>query len=144
MMDNLSDLNQTYQKVAVALSRINEILLNKKYEDEKYGNISLKDVKGVIEFKNVYFGYPDDRTILKNFNLKIEPNKKVAIVGRSGQGKSTMFNLLTRVFDVNKGSITLDGVDLRDLDEKTLRKNISIIRQEPFIFNRTIINNFKD
>ena len=143
MMDNLSDLNQTYQKVSVAVSRINEILLNKKYEDEKYGDISLKKVKGVIEFKNVYFGYPNERKILKNFNLKLEPNRKIAIVGRSGQGKSTMFNLLTRVFDVNKGSITLDGVDIRDLDEKTLRKNISIIRQEPFIFNRTILDNFK-
>ena len=143
MMDNLSDLNQTYQKVSVAVSRINEILLNKKYEDEKYGDISLKKVKGIIEFKNVYFGYPDEKNILKNFNLKLEPNKKIAIVGRSGQGKSTMFNLLTRVFDVNKGSITLDGVDIRDLDEKTLRKNISIIRQEPFIFNRTILDNFK-
>ena len=143
MMDNLSDLNQTYQKVSVAVSRINEILLNKNYEDEKYGDISLKNVKGVIEFKNVYFGYPNDREILKNFNLKLEPNKKIAIVGKSGQGKSTMFNLLTRVFDVNKGSITLDGVDIRDLDEKTLRKNISIIRQEPFIFNRTILDNFK-
>ena len=143
MMDNLSDLNQTYQKVSVAVSRINEILLNKKYGDEKYGNISLKKVKGVIEFKNVYFGYPNEREILKNFNLKLEPNRKIAIVGKSGQGKSTMFNLLTRVFDVNKGSITLDGVDIRDLDEKTLRKNISIIRQEPFIFNRTILDNFK-
>ena len=110
MMDNLSDLNQTYQKVSVAVSRINEILLNKKYGDEKYGNISLKKVKGVIEFKNVYFGYPNEREILKNFNLKLEPNRKIAIVGKSGQGKSTMFNLLTRVFDVNKGSITLDGV----------------------------------
>ena len=143
MMDNLSDLNQTYQKVSVAVSRINEILLNKKYEDEKYGNISLKKVKGIIEFKNVYFGYPGEKNILKNFNLKLEPNKKIAIVGKSGQGKSTMFNLLTRVFDVNKGSITLDGVDIRDLDEKTLRKNISIIGQEPFIFNRTILDNFK-
>ncbi|MBR2712338.1 MAG: ABC transporter ATP-binding protein [Bacilli bacterium] len=143
MIDNLSDLNQTYQKVVVALKRINELVLNRKFEDEKYGNVSLRKVKGVIEFKNVYFGYPDEKNILKNFNLKLEPNKKIAIVGRSGQGKSTLFNLLTRVFDVNKGSITLDGVDIKDLDEKTLRKNISIIRQEPFIFNRTIKNNFK-
>ena len=143
MIDNLTDLNQTYQKVLVALRRINELILNRKFEDEKYGDISLRKVKGVIEFKNVYFGYPDEKTILKNFNLKLEPNKKIAIVGRSGQGKSTLFNLLTRVFDVNKGSITLDGVDIKDLDEKTLRKNISIIRQEPFIFNRTIKNNFK-
>ena len=143
MIDNLTDLNQTYQKVVVALRRINELVLNRKYEDEKYGDISLRKVNGVIEFKNVYFGYPDEKDILKNFNLKIEPNKKIAIVGKSGQGKSTLFNLLTRVFDVNKGSITLDGIDIRDLDEKTLRKNISIIRQEPFIFNRTIKNNFK-
>ena len=143
MMDNLSDLNQTYQKVSVALGRINEILLNKKYEDEKYGDISLRKVNGVIEFKNVYFGYPEEKDILKNFNLKLEPHKKIAIVGKSGQGKTTLFNLLTRVFDVRKGSITLDGVDIKDLDEKTLRKNISIIRQEPFIFNRTIKDNFK-
>ena len=143
MMDNLSDLNQTYQKVSVALGRINEILLNKKYDDEKYGDISLRKVNGVIEFKNVYFGYPEEKDILKNFNLKLEPHKKIAIVGKSGQGKTTLFNLLTRVFDVRKGSITLDGVDIKDLDEKTLRKNISIIRQEPFIFNRTIKDNFK-
>lgn len=143
MIDNLSDLNQTYQKVLVAVGRINEILLNKKFEDEKYGNISLKNVKGIVEFKNVTFGYPNERVILKNFNLKLEPNKKIAIVGKSGQGKSTLFNLLTRVFDPIKGEITLDGVNIKDLDEKTLRKNISIIRQEPFIFNRTILNNFK-
>ena len=143
MIDNIADLNQTYQKVTVALGRINEIVLNKKFEDEKYGDVSLKNVEGVVEFKNVTFGYPDEADILKNFNLKLEPHKKIAIVGRSGQGKSTLFNLLTRVFDVKKGSITLDGVDIKDLDETTLRKNISIIRQEPFIFNRTIKNNFK-
>ena len=143
MIDNLADLNQTYQKVSVALGRINELVLNKKFEDEKYGNVTLNHVKGVIEFKYVTFGYPEESNILKDFNLKLEPHKKIAIVGRSGQGKSTLFNLLTRVFDVKKGSITLDGVDIKDLDETTLRKNISIIRQEPFIFNRTIKNNFK-
>ena len=113
LIDNLADLNQTYQRVSVSLSRINEILLNKKFEDEKYGEIKLDNPKGIIEFKNVYFGYPGEQNILKNFNLKIEPNKKIAIVGKSGQGKSTLFNLLTRVFDVNKGSITLDGVDIK-------------------------------
>ena len=143
MIDNIADLNQTYQKVTVALGRINEIVLNKKFDDEKYGDVSLKNVEGVVEFKNVTFGYPDEADILKNFNLRLEPHKKIAIVGRSGQGKSTLFNLLTRVFDVKKGSITLDGIDIKDLDETTLRKNISIIRQEPFIFNRTIKNNFK-
>ena len=143
LIDNLSDLNQTYQKVVVALSRINELILNKKFKDEKYGEINLDEVKGIIEFKNVTFAYPGGENVLNNFNLKLEPNKKIAIVGKSGQGKSTLFNLLTRVFDVTKGEITLDGINIKDIDEETLRKNISIIRQEPFVFNRTIKDNFK-
>lgn len=143
LIDSLTDLNQTYQRVLVALGRINEIILNKKFNDEKYGDIKLDDVKGIIEFKNVTFNYPKEQNVLNGLNLKVVPNKKIAIVGKSGQGKSTLFNLLTRVFDVNKGKITLDGIDIKDLDEETLRKNISIIRQEPFIFNRTILDNFK-
>ena len=143
LIDSLTDLNQTYQRVLVALGRINEIILNKKFNDEKYGDIKLDDVKGIIEFKNVTFAYPGGENVLNGLNLKVVPNKKIAIVGKSGQGKSTLFNLLTRVFDVNKGKITLDGIDIKDLDEETLRKNISIIRQEPFIFNRTILDNFK-
>ena len=75
-------------------------------------------------------------------NLKLEPYKKIAIVGKSGQGKSTLFNLLTRIFDPNKGKILLDDVNIKDLTEESLRNNISIIRQEPFIFNRTIKENF--
>ena len=143
LIDSLTDLNQTYQRVLVALGRINEIILNKKFNDEKYGDIKLDDVKGIIEFKDVTFSYPKEPNVLNGLNLKVVPNKKIAIVGKSGQGKSTLFNLLTRVFDVNKGKITLDGIDIKDLDEETLRKNISIIRQEPFIFNRTILDNFK-
>ena len=103
----------------------------------------MDDVKGIIEFKDVTFAYPGGENVLNNFNLKLEPNKKIAIVGKSGQGKSTLFNLLTRVFDITKGEITLDGINIKDIDEETLRKNISIIRQEPFIFNRTILDNFK-
>ena len=117
LIDSLTDLIQTYQKVAVALSRINEILLNKKFDDEKFGKKTLKDIKGEIELKNVYFSYPGEENVLKNFNLKLEPNKKIAIVGKSGQGKSTLFNLLTRVFDVNEGEILIDGINIKDLTE---------------------------
>ena len=143
LIGNISDLNEIYQRVTVALSRINEIILNRNYEDETFGEEKLNKVNGIIEFKNVNFGYPDEDLILKDFNLKLEPNKKIAIVGKSGQGKSTLYNLLTRVFDIKEGIITLDGIDIRKLTEKDLRKNISIIRQEPFIFNRTIKDNFK-
>ena len=143
LIENINDLTQTYQKTIVSISRVNDILENRLYEDEKFGNRSLKEIKGVIEFKNVSFSYPEEGLTLNNFNLRIEPNKKIAIVGKSGQGKSTLFNLITRIFDTNEGEILLDGVNIKDLDEDSLRKSISIIRQEPFIFNRTIKDNFK-
>ena len=142
LIENLNDFMQTYQKTSVSLGRVNEILENKLYKDEEYGTKELKDVKGVIEFKNVHFSYPNEDVTLNGFNLKLEPYKKIAIVGKSGQGKSTLFNLLTRIFDPNKGKILLDGVNIKDLTEENLRNNISIIRQEPFIFNRTIKENF--
>ena len=143
LIENLNDLTQTYQKTVVSISRVNEILENKLYEDEKFGCIELNNIKGVIEFKNVTFAYPEEDITLNDFNIKLEPNKKIAIVGPSGQGKSTLFNLITRIFDVENGEILLDGINIKNLSEDTLRKSISIIRQEPFIFNRTILENFK-
>jgi ABC transporter related protein len=143
LLEDINDLTQNYQKLSVSISRVNDILENRLYEDEKFGNKTLNDIKGTIEFKKVYFSYPDEDNILKDFNLELEPNKKIAIVGSSGQGKSTLFNLITRIFDPNKGEIDIDGINIKDLTEEDLRKNISIIRQEPFVFNRTIKENFK-
>lgn len=143
LIENINDLTQNYQKFSVSISRVNDILENKLYDDVKYGNVNLDKVKGIIEFKNVSFSYPKEDTTLKNFNLVIEPHKKIAIVGSSGQGKSTLFNLITRIFDVNEGSILIDNINILDLTEESLRKHISIIRQEPFIFNRTIKENFE-
>ena len=143
LLEDINDLTQNYQKLSVSISRVNDILENRLYEDEKFGNKTLNNIKGTIEFKKVYFSYPDEDNILKDFNLELEPNKKIAIVGSSGQGKSTLFNLITRIFDPNKGEIDIDGINIKDLTEEDLRKNISIIRQEPFVFNRTIKENFK-
>ena len=143
LIDNINTFMETFQKTYVSLTRVNEILLNKLYSDEKFGRKEIKKVNGIIKFNDVTFNYPNEDTILNDFNLEIKPNKKIAIVGRSGQGKSTIFNLLTRVFDPVKGTITLDDVDIKKLSEDNLRKHISIIRQEPFIFNRTILDNFK-
>ena len=143
LIDNINNFSQTYQKLIVSLQRVNEILENRLYEDEIFGNEKINKVKGIIEFKNVSFSYPDEDNILNDFNIKLEPNKKIAIVEKSGQGQSTLFNLITRVFDVKEGLITLDDINIKDLTEEELRKHISIIRQEPFIFNRTILENFK-
>lgn len=143
LIEIVSDFSKTYQELKVALNRIEEILENKMYEDTKFGDIHLDKCEGIIEFKNVKFGYKNEGVLLDKMNIKFEPNKKIAIVGASGEGKSTIFNLITRIFDVEEGKITLDGINLESLDEESLRKHISIIRQEPFIFNRTIKENFK-
>lgn len=143
LIEEMNDLTQTYQKTVVSISRVNDILENRLYNDEKFGYKTIENIQGNIKFKDVTFAYPDEDVTLNKFNLSIEPNKKVAIVGKSGQGKSTLFNLITRIFDVNSGNITIDGVDITVLSEKELRKHISIIRQEPFIFNKSIKENFE-
>lgn len=144
VVESISDFGISFNKVTVSLKRIDEIVNNKLYKDEQFGNQELRHSKGLVEFKNVLFKYtPDEDYTLKGLNLKIEPHKKIAIVGRSGNGKSTIFNLLLRYFDATEGQILIDGIDIKDLSEKSLRSNISIIRQNPFLFNLTIIENFR-
>lgn len=144
VVESLSDFGINYNKVKVSLIRIDEIINNRKYKDEKFGKKELKNTKGIIEFKDVSFKYDEDEEYtLKGLNLKIEPNKKIAIVGRSGNGKSTIFNLLLRYFDASIGDVLIDGINIKDLTEESLRDNISIIRQSPFLFNMSILDNFK-
>ena len=144
VVESISDFGVSYNKVTVSLKRIDEIINNKIYPDEQFGNIENIKGKGSIEFKNVKFRYSEDEDYtLKGLNLSIKPNEKTAIIGRSGNGKSTIFNLLLRYFDSTEGQILLDGIDIKDLSEKELRKNISIIRQTPFLFNMSIIDNFR-
>jgi len=144
VVESISDFGVNYNKVKVSLNRIDEIINNKLYNDEKFGKKEINNLKGIIEFKNVSFKYSNDEDeVLKNLNLKLVPNKKQAIVGRSGNGKSTIFNLLLRYFDSTKGQILIDGINIKNLSEKSLRNSISIIRQSPFLFNQSILENFK-
>ena len=144
VVESISDFGVNYNKVTVSLKRIGEIVNNELYEDEKFGKKKLKKVKGIIDFENVIFHYrEDEEDTLKGLSMKIEPKKKIAVVGRSGNGKSTIFNLLLRYFDTSKGTIKIDGINIEDLTEKELRNNISIIRQSPFLFNLSIFDNFK-
>jgi len=140
---NVTSFTKTLEKLTVSMDRISEVLNNKLYKDVEFG-VSEVNGDGIVEFKGVTFKYPNEnRLVLDNINIKFENNKKIALVGASGEGKSTIFNLITRLFDPTKGTITIDGVNIKKLTEKSLRQNVSIIRQEPFIFNRSIKENFE-
>lgn len=140
----MMNLSTSVQKMNASIERLSEILDNKLYQDEQFGIVSKTDITGNIEFKNVTFKYPNEkREIFHEFNLSISTNKKVAIVGKSGQGKTSIFNLLLKYFEVDAGVILIDDIPLDDFTEDALRQNIAIIRQEPFIFNKTILENLK-
>ena len=142
--ETLSSFGVNYNKVKVSLSRIDEVVNNKIFKDEIYGDISLNNLKGNVAFKNVSFKYTKKENLtLDNLSLNIKTNQKTAIVGRSGNGKTTIFNLLLRYFDVTSGKVLIDGVDIKDLTEESLRKTISCVRQNPFLFNMSIFENFK-
>lgn len=144
VVESISEFGVSFNKVTVSLKRIGEILNNTLYPDEKFGHKTLDNPVGVIEFQQVKFKYTEkDSYTLNGLNLKIEPKKKIAIVGRSGNGKSTIFNLLLRYFDATEGMIKIDGVNIKDFSSDALRSNLSIIRQSPFLFNLTIFENFK-
>lgn len=144
VVSNFSEFGVNLSKVKVSLNRIDEVISNLKFEDEKFGNVNLTNPKGLIEIKKVSFKYREEEDYtLNNLSVKFEPNKKNAIVGKSGNGKTTIFNLLLRYFDATEGQILIDGYDIKDLSEESLRKSISIIRQNPFLFNMSILDNFK-
>lgn len=126
----------------VAKERIKELFNEEKYPVEKYGKKNLKNPKGNIKFENVSFAYTKTK-VLKNISLEIKENQNIALVGKSGSGKSTIFNLLTKTYDNYTGKITIDDIDIKDLTEDSLRNNISIITQNPYIFNLTIKENLK-
>lgn len=143
LFESFTNIGTSFQTLVVAAERILELLDNSLYEDIKFGTIN-KKVEGNIEFKNITFRYKEDEPlILKDFNLNIDKNKVTALVGRSGGGKTTIFNLLLRYFDASVGEILIDGINIKDFSEKSLQENIAIIRQDPFLFNLSILENFK-
>lgn len=128
------------KKFSVAANRIYEIIDDNKFKKEKFGSISIEKLNGNIEFKNVSFSYGRLK-VLKDMSFEIKEKEKVAFVGKSGAGKTTIFNLITKLYDTNKGKILLDGYNINELSCSTIRNNMSIITQMPYIFNFSIKDN---
>lgn len=126
----------------LSVSRIREIMDSSSFSKEKFGKKHLDKVNGDFEFKDVEFSY-GKKKVLKKTSFKVEANSTVAFVGKSGSGKTTVFNLLCKLYDIDSGKITIDGVDINELDKDSIRGNITIINQSPYIFNVSIKDNLR-
>ena len=126
----------------ISTGRIKELFDNEKFDVETFGTKHIKKVKGKFEFKDVHFGYKD-KEVLKGISFTVNPDETVAFVGKTGSGKTTIFNLLCKMYEVNSGEILIDNVNINELDKDTIRGNITVISQSPYIFNMSIKDNLK-
>lgn len=127
----------------LSCNRIFSIINGCEFTKEKFGTKHIDKVEGNFEFKNVTFSYKENEIILKDISFSVNKNETVAFVGKSGAGKSTIFSLLCKMYDNYEGVITIDGIDIKELDKDTIRGNITIISQNPYIFNLSIKDNLR-
>ena len=142
-MDNISLLFDEIKDFNVSCSRVFAVLNKDEFRKEKFRTKHIDKVEGCFEFKDVSFGYNDNYTVIKHMNFKVNAGETVAFVGKSGVGKSTIFNLLGKLYDIKSGEILIDGINTNLLDEESIRGNMTIITQNPYIFNMSIRDNFK-
>ena len=138
----LGDLLEYIKDFNLSCERVKEIIDGDKFKKEQFGEKHLDKVEGHFTFEHVFFKYKE-KEVLKDLTFEVKPNETVAFVGKSGAGKTTIFNLLCKMYDVNQGKITIDGVNIRELDKDSIRGNITIISQNPYIFNMSIRDNLK-
>lgn len=142
LMEKTGELLTELKSFNISGKRVFAILENKEFKKEKFGTKKLKKVDGNFEFEDVHFGY-DKTEVLKGLSFKVNQNETVAFVGKSGSGKTTIFSLLCKMYDIQEGSIKIDGENIYDLDEESIRNNITIISQNPYIFNMSINDNLR-
>ncbi len=139
----LANISNVLQQTAAAAERVFEFLAEPEESAEAAEPARLEKVEGRVEFKNVRFGYTPDKIVIHNFCAEAQPGQKIAIVGPTGAGKTTMVKLLMRFYDVNDGSILVDGRDIRDFTRRDLRKMFAMVLQETWLYNGTIMENIR-
>lgn len=141
LFNYFSYLIDHFKSFNLSANRVFAIIDGKDFPKEEFGNKVLEEIEGNFEFKNVSFSYNEDKEILHNLSFKVEANKTTAFVGKSGSGKTTIFSLIDKLYSVPSRHIYIDGVDINSLTKDSIRDNISIITQNPYIFNLSIKEN---
>lgn len=139
---NLASIMTELQGMVAACERVFEFL-NEKEEEPIKNKVELKNVRGNVVFKNVTFGYDDDKIIINNFSIHVTSGKKIAIVGPTGAGKTTLVKLLMRFYDTTSGEILVDGVNIKNVDRGELRKQFGMVLQDTWLFSGTIMENLR-
>ena len=139
-VSNIANISSTLQSTAAASERVFEFL-EKEEQEEEHKEWQLQTVKGDVEFKNVCFGYNPDKIIIHDFNVQVKAGQKVAIVGPTGAGKTTLVNLLMRFYEVNSGDILIDGVSIKDMPREEVRSYFGMVLQDTWLFEGTIREN---
>ena len=142
LIDHIGNLLTEVKGFNLSCNRVFSVLGNEEFKKETFGNKRLDKVNGNFEFQDVYFSYGDNK-VLKGINFKVNANETVAFVGKSGVGKTTIFSLLCRLYHIDAGKILIDNNDITELDEYSIRNNITIISQNPYIFNMSIKDNLR-
>jgi len=140
-VNQLAQMNDQLQVASTSAERVFEILDARPDIADREDAVTLKDPRGEIEFDGIYFAYGDNDPVLKDLTFTIHPGEMVGVVGPSGSGKTTLINLICRFYEVTQGAIKLDGVDLRDVAVHSLRQNVGVVLQEPYLFQGTIAEN---
>ncbi len=142
-LSQVANMVNILQSTAAAAERVFEFLEEEEEAAEAAKPVVLEKVEGAVTFKNVYFGYRPEQIIINNFNAAVQPGQKIAIVGPTGAGKTTMVKLLMRFYDVNSGAVLLDGKDIRGLKRHDLRSAFGMVLQDTWLFNGTIRDNIR-
>lgn len=131
------------EEAVTSIDKVYEILENEEMLEDFESGKRINKIKGKIEFKNVWFAYEDENWILKDVSFTIEPGQSVALVGKTGSGKTTITNLINKFYTIQKGEILIDGININDINLADLRRNIGTILQDPFIYAKSIKDNIK-
>ena len=142
-MSQIAQISNMLQSIAASSERVFEFLDEEEEVQFVDNPESIENINGSVEFKDVKFGYYPDKTIIKDFNLKVNEGRKVAIVGPTGAGKSTIIKLLMRFYDVNSGDILIDGKSIYNFNRRDLRKLFGMVLQDTWLFNGTIKENIR-
>jgi ATP-binding cassette, subfamily B, multidrug efflux pump len=142
-ISQIANISNILQQTAASAERIFEFLEEEEESKEAVNPVRPDNIKGSVEFKNVHFGYDPEKIVINDFSANIKPGQRVAIVGPTGAGKTTMIKLLMRFYDINSGKISIDGHDIRDFTRNDLRSMFGMVLQDTWLYNGSIMENIR-